>query len=765
MVCSCRKNRAVMVQAALVVALLLQGTGSCLLGRYTRLAVPTKELYDVNNFILVSECVKLLLSGLVEASHGRLLRGLREHVLEEPSQFLKSSVPALLYLISNTSLYMAITHLSLPLQTGIYQARLIVVAAMSYILLNRIYSLKQWCCLATLSAGVTMVALSDHTGSAKDTDYESPNLFLGLSEMCVANVCSSAAGVYFEKVLKEDCKSIWPMATPLSMWMRNLHLSFFSLAIGILAYGWRSFSRTDAEAPMPFFHGFSVLVWTQVGLLAGGGLLASAVMKYADSVTKAVTAAVGTGLIAVVSIVFLEAPVTLFFLVGVTLTIGAVYLFSNPFRTWCLLPLVCLVSMLLISTQAAHTHRSQSYTPKELPFVEHFPNPNTKFWWCRGQRIRALSDMDDDCIHGTPKSNKPNVTVDIFSGGSKNNSQMLTTQANTMGSHSSVRFFFGGTEDEDADPTCSTRLTKAQMMDIHTICSTHGRRSYPAEKEENKLIRYMMNSFAGGKYLEDKPPGWMCANSRVGMGYARIGRMYKAMVASGGPEMLPEYLICLDDDGYYNMDWFLRFAQENDPSIPAAYAGCLIEKPHHEVNFSFPFGGFGTVLSRGTILNLIRPLHCRGGGSGMDEFMNHACAQIQRNMFGEQESFLEGMSVSDLMGAHAMRANFADLEKFKEAKYPFCLHGDWTAGYYLNYYRLSNQIADPWYNGLAAPSTNSIDRPQFRMGNFGKIYNKPTGNCLNDGDSKCDRNSKICHRLSMKKMKDLAKHAKPRQGN
>ena len=104
-----------MPQVALVVALILQGTGSFLLGRYTRLAVPTKELYDVNNFILVSECVKLLLSGLVEASHGRLLRGLREHVLEEPSQFLKSSVPVLLYLVSNTSLYMAITHLSLPL--------------------------------------------------------------------------------------------------------------------------------------------------------------------------------------------------------------------------------------------------------------------------------------------------------------------------------------------------------------------------------------------------------------------------------------------------------------------------------------------------------------------------------------------------------------------------------------------------------------------------------------------------------------------------
>jgi UDP-sugar transporter A1/2/3 len=265
-----------MLQVALVVALILQGTVTSLLGRYTRLSVPAKGLYDVNNFILVSECIKLLLSGLVEASHGRLLRGLREHVLEERSQFLKSSVPALLYLISNTSLYMAITHLSLSLQTGLYQAKLILVAVMSYILLNRIYSLKQWCCLATLSAGVTMVALSEHTGSsAKDTDYESPNLFLGLLEMCVANVCSCAAGVYFEKVLKEDCKSIWPMARPLSMWMRNLHLSFFSLAIGILAYGWRSCSRT--EAPMPFFHGFSVLVWTQAGLLAGGGLLASAV--------------------------------------------------------------------------------------------------------------------------------------------------------------------------------------------------------------------------------------------------------------------------------------------------------------------------------------------------------------------------------------------------------------------------------------------------------------------------------------------------------
>lgn len=737
-----------MLQVALVVALILQGTVTSLLGRYTRLSVPAKGLYDVNNFILVSECIKLLLSGLVEASHGRLLRGLREHVLEERSQFLKSSVPALLYLISNTSLYMAITHLSLSLQTGLYQAKLILVAVMSYILLNRIYSLKQWCCLATLSAGVTMVALSEHTGSsAKDTDYESPNLFLGLLEMCVANVCSCAAGVYFEKVLKEDCKSIWPMARPLSMWMRNLHLSFFSLAIGILAYGWRSCSRT--EAPMPFFHGFSVLVWTQAGLLAGGGLLASAVLKYADSVTKAVATAVGTGLMAAVSIVLLKTPVTLVFLVGVTLIILSVYLFSNPLQTRCLVPLVCLVPMLLISTQAAHTHRIshlQWYTPKELP-MRRTENSSSSYMWCRGQRFRAFSDMDD-CIHGTPKSNKPNVTVDIMTGGSKNNIQMLTTQANTMGSHSSVRFFFAGTEDDDADPTCHTRLTKAQMMDISRYCHAR-RRKYPYRS----LVRYMINDFAKGEYLADKSPGWMCSNTRVGAGHASIGRRYKAMVASGGPEMLPEYLILLDDDGYYNMDWFLRFAQERDPSIPAAYAGCLVEKPHHLANFSFPYGGFGTVYSRGTILNLIRPLHCRGDGSGMDEFMNHACAQIQRNMFGEQESFLEGMSVSDLMGAHATRADFADVEKFKRAKYPFCLHGDWTTGYYVNYYRLSNQNADSWYN--------SIDRPQFRMGNFGKIYKKPTGNCKHDGDSKCNRNSEICHHISMKKMEDLAKHAKP----
>jgi len=344
------------LQVALVVALILQGTVTSLLGRYTRLSVPTKGLYDVNNFILVSECIKLLLSGLVEASHGQLLRRLREHVLEERSQFLKSSVPALLYLISNTSLYMAITHLSLSLQTGLYQARLILVAVMSYILLNRIYSLKQWCCLATLSAGVTMVALSEHTGSsAKDTDYESPNLFLGLLEMCVANVCSCAAGVYFEKVLKEDCKSIWPMARPLSMWMRNLHLSFFSLAIGILAYGWRSCSRT--EAPMPFFHGFSVLVWTQAGLLAGGGLLASAILKYADSVTKAVATAVGTGLMAAVSIVLLETPVTLFFFGwGHSDYIVGLFVFkstSNP------VPSAIGVSC----ADVADIHSSSSYSP------------------------------------------------------------------------------------------------------------------------------------------------------------------------------------------------------------------------------------------------------------------------------------------------------------------------------------------------------------------------------------------------------------------
>ena len=51
---------------ALLALLVLQNTLSALMARYTRQAVLPEELYDISQFILVSEVFKLVMSFLLE---------------------------------------------------------------------------------------------------------------------------------------------------------------------------------------------------------------------------------------------------------------------------------------------------------------------------------------------------------------------------------------------------------------------------------------------------------------------------------------------------------------------------------------------------------------------------------------------------------------------------------------------------------------------------------------------------------------------------
>lgn len=103
------------------------------------------------------------------------------------------------------------------------------------------------------------------------------NYSVGLAAVLVAAVVSGLAGVYFEKVLKHS-------ATPVSVWTRNIQLSFYSLfpalLFGVVATDGAEIARHG------FFDGYGWLVWTAIVLQAVGGVLASLVINYADNIAK-----------------------------------------------------------------------------------------------------------------------------------------------------------------------------------------------------------------------------------------------------------------------------------------------------------------------------------------------------------------------------------------------------------------------------------------------------------------------------------------------
>ena len=117
---------------------------------------------------------------------------------------LKITIPALLYLVQNTLLYIALSNLSAPLFQVTYQGKLVTTAIVSGLMLGRTYNAKQWLCLVALSLGVAIVVLGESKPdtTALDTTKPAQSLAVGLVAVTIACFCSALAGVYFEKVLK-----------------------------------------------------------------------------------------------------------------------------------------------------------------------------------------------------------------------------------------------------------------------------------------------------------------------------------------------------------------------------------------------------------------------------------------------------------------------------------------------------------------------------------------------------------------------------------
>jgi len=258
------------------------------------------------------------------------MKSLNNHVFSNPMDFLRISVPALLYLLQNTLLYVALSNLAAPIFQVTYQAKLLTTALVSVVLLNRKYNVRQWVCLTCLGVGVAIVVLGEaanQSGRRLEEGGEmvahEQNFGLGMVSVSISCFSSALAGVYFEKVLKKPPseKSTVP---PPSVWMRNMQLAFFSVCIAAV-----NLLRTPEEKP--FFHGFSAWVWVLVSLQAGGGLLVAAVIKYADNVLKGMSTGVAVVFSTICSIFFFGTPLTVQFSIGATIILTSVYFFSNEF--------------------------------------------------------------------------------------------------------------------------------------------------------------------------------------------------------------------------------------------------------------------------------------------------------------------------------------------------------------------------------------------------------------------------------------------------
>jgi UDP-sugar transporter A1/2/3 len=263
-----------------LVVLIVQTTALVLVLRYSRTQKTDGPRYLSSTAVLVAEVIKFFTCIFVlfvsnNWSFARFRKEIETDILQKPRDTLKVSVPALLYVVQNNLLFLALSKLDAATYQVTYQLKILTTAFFSVTMLSKKLNGLKWLSLILLTAGVALVQLPKDSGKPKAVDnHGASDQFVGLIAVLAACVSSGFAGVYFEKILK---------GSTVSLWMRNLQLAFFSIFGGffmVWLYDW------DAVAKDGFFQGYNFVIWIAVLLQAYGGLVIALVVKYADNILK-----------------------------------------------------------------------------------------------------------------------------------------------------------------------------------------------------------------------------------------------------------------------------------------------------------------------------------------------------------------------------------------------------------------------------------------------------------------------------------------------
>lgn len=306
---------------------------------YSRIMPPTSDhRYFTSTAVFLNELIKLAVSltlAMYETSK-TLAPSTPASVLFEQiyrnvfaGDGWELAILATLYTLQNLLQYAAVGNLDAVQFQVLYQLKILTTALFSVVLLRRPLGLKRWMALCVLTLGVCVVCLPSEAslpGSASSlilhdtTDHffprslhelgqASPELYapqsenhlskrsatyqgitedlgppepamnhtLGVTAVLIAAAVSGLTGVYFEKLLKQG-------PSQSSVWIRNVQLSFYSL-ISVFLGGivWRDGEGIREHG---FFEGYNWVVWSAVVLQAGGGMIASLVIRDADNIVK-----------------------------------------------------------------------------------------------------------------------------------------------------------------------------------------------------------------------------------------------------------------------------------------------------------------------------------------------------------------------------------------------------------------------------------------------------------------------------------------------
>jgi len=305
--------------------LVIQTSTNILTLRYSRTRrTPGEPVYLASTAVLCTEILKLLLSyaALLQTSNYdvfKVNKGILSQLTENWKDGIKLAVPALMYVVQNNLLFLALSKLDAATYQVTYQLKILTTALFSVTMLGRRLNPLKWASLLILMVGVGIVQMPQGSAPVEKEGVSTSGKFVGIVAVLMACVSSGFSGVYFEKIIK---------GTPISMWMRNLQLAFFSIIIAIIGIIYNDLSTIMDNG---FFQGYHTVTWVVICSQGVGGLIIGAVVKYADNILKGFATSISIVVSSLLSYYILDdfTP-SLFFVIGSTFVLVSTYLYSLP---------------------------------------------------------------------------------------------------------------------------------------------------------------------------------------------------------------------------------------------------------------------------------------------------------------------------------------------------------------------------------------------------------------------------------------------------
>ena len=311
----------------------------CLMRRYSQGIL--KETYNVSEVMVVAEAVKVVIFGGIlyiqkmrqrertDIEQQRLMAHSPPPIDDSQDHYIyylistsgSMSVLAIIWAGCHVASYSALRYLSAGVVSTGSQAKLLVVAFFSILLVGRRYSTKQWGAMILLIVGViwyNQIAFHEIRHNPTITNHsamEFADVLQGFAGLAANVVLSGLGSVYFERYVKKDSKKV-------IIWESNFQCSFVSFFIFVAIVVCESGER-------PIGAGWSWMALF-VAFAAGiAGLCSSLVIFYCDSVRKCLSTSVGVILTSILDHILFGGPLTPNMMLAAVVIMFALYIYTS----------------------------------------------------------------------------------------------------------------------------------------------------------------------------------------------------------------------------------------------------------------------------------------------------------------------------------------------------------------------------------------------------------------------------------------------------